>query len=135
MDIAQAIEFTREYHRAVLATVRRSGLPQLTPVTVAPGGPGVIISTRETAVKTKNIERDPRVSLCVFQDTFFGRHVQLDGTASILRMPDALEPLVEYYRSVSGEHPDWDDYRAAMVRDRRVLLEITVTDAGPSTWG
>lgn len=135
MDIAEAIAFTESNHRAVLSTRRRDGRPQLTPVTVAPGGPGVIISTRETAMKTKNVARDPAVSLCVFTDAFFGRHVQLDGTASILRLPDAMEPLVEYYRSVSGEHPDWDDYRAAMVRDRRVLLQITVTDAGPDVSG
>lgn len=135
MDVAEAIEFTRTNHRAVLSTWRRDGRPQLTPVTVAPGGPGVIISTRETAMKTKNIARDPRVALCVFVDAFYGPHVQLDGTASILHLPDAMEPLVEYYRSVSGEHPDWDDYRTAMERDRRVLLEITVTDAGPNVAG
>jgi PPOX class probable F420-dependent enzyme len=135
MNVAEAIEFTRTNHRAVLSTFRRSGLPQLTPVTVAPGEPGLIISTRATAMKVKNIERDARVSLCAFTDEFFGRHVQLDGTATILRLPDAMEPLVEYYRSISGEHPDWDDYRAAMVRDQRVVLQITVTAAGPSTWG
>lgn len=135
MDEAEAIEFTRTNHRAVLSTWRRDGRPQLTPVTVAPGGPGVIISTRETAMKTKNIARDPRVALCVFVDGFYGPHVQLDGTASILHLPDAMEPLVEYYRSVSGEHPDWDDYRTAIERDRRVLLEITVTDAGPNVAG
>jgi PPOX class probable F420-dependent enzyme len=135
MDIDEAIEFTRSNHRAVLSTFRRSGVPQLTPVTVAPGGPGVIISTRETAMKTKNVGRDARVSLCVFTDGFYGPHVQLDGTASVLRLPDAMEPLVEYYRSVSGEHPDWDDYRAAMARDRRVLLQITVEAAGPTVSG
>jgi len=135
MDIADAIAFCAANHRAVLSTRRRDGRPQLTPVTVAPGGPGVIISTRETAMKVKNIERDARVSLCVFTDAFFGPHVQLDGTASILRLPEAMEPLVEYYRSVSGEHPDWDDYRAAMERDRRVLLQITVDAAGPSVSG
>jgi PPOX class probable F420-dependent enzyme len=135
MDIAEAVAFTGSNHRAVLSTFRRSGVPQLTPVTVAPRDGLVIISTRETAMKVKNLERDPRASLCVFTDAFFGRHVQLDGRASILRLPDALEPLVEYYRAVAGEHPDWDDYRAAMVRDRRVLLEITVDAAGPTVSG
>jgi PPOX class probable F420-dependent enzyme len=136
VSIDDAIAFTREHHRAILATRRRDGRPQLSPVTVAPGAAGqVIISTRETAMKVKNIERDPHVSLCVFTDPFYGAHVQLDGAAHILRLPDALEALVDYYRSVSGEHPDWDDYRAAMVRDRRVLLQVTVEDAGPNISG
>lgn len=136
MDIAEAVAFTRSNHRAVLSTRRRDGRPQLSPVTVAPGdGDDVIISTRETAIKVKNIERDPQVSLCVFTDAFFGAHVQLDGDATILRLPDAMEPLVDYYRLVSGEHPDWDDYRAAMVRDRRVLLRIAVSAAGPNRRG
>lgn len=136
MDITEAITFTRDNHRAILSTRRRDGRPQLSPVTVAPGADGrVIISTRETAMKVKNIERDSHVSVAVFTDAFYGAHVQLDGEVDILRLPDAMEPLVEYYRSLSGEHPDWDDYRAAMTRDRRVLLQITVTDAGPNTWG
>jgi PPOX class probable F420-dependent enzyme len=136
VTIDDAVEFTKTNHRAVMATRRRDGRPQLSPVTVAPGGPGeVIVSTRETAMKVKNIERDAHVSLAVFTDAFFGAHVQLDGEASILRLPDAMEPLVEYYRSISGEHPDWDDYRAAMANDRRVLLQITVTAAGPNTAG
>jgi PPOX class probable F420-dependent enzyme len=136
VSIDDAIAFTRDNHRAVLATRRRDGRPQLSPVTVAAGGTGeVIISTRETAMKVKNIERDPHVSLCVFTDAFFGAHVQLDGEVDVVRLPDAMDGLVDYYRSVSGEHPDWDDYRAAMVRDRRVLLRIRVTDAGPNAAG
>ena len=136
VSIDDAIEFTRTNHRAVLATRRRDGRPQLSPVTVAPGAPGqVIISTRETAMKVKNVERDPHVSISGFTDAFFGAHVQLDGEVEVLRLPDAMEPLVEYYRSISGEHPDWDEYRAAMVRDRRVLLVVTVTDAGPNASG
>src|SRR3954469_23414042 len=128
ITIDEAIAFTATNHRAVLMTRRRDGRPQLSPVTVAPGDAGqVLISTRETAMKVKNIERDPHVSLCGFVDAFFGQHVQLDGTATIQRLPEALDGLVEYYRSVSGEHPDWDDYRAAMVRDKRVLLHIAVT--------
>ena len=136
MDIAEAIAFTGDHHRAILSTRRRDGRPQLSPVTVAPGGDGqVIISTRAPAMKVRNIERDPRVSLCAFTDRFFGAHVQLDGEAEILRLPDAMEPLVEYYRSVSGEHPDWDDYRRAMQDQRRVLLRIDIQRAGPDTHG
>lgn len=136
MDIADAVAFTRDNHRAILSTRRRDGRPQLSPIAVAPGDGGtVVISTRETAMKVKNIERDPRASICAFTDSWYGAHVQLDGEAAILRLPDAMEPLVEYYRSISGEHSDWDDYRAAMARDRRVLLVVTVTDAGPNVSG
>ena len=136
MTVDEAIEFTRTNHRGILSTRRRDGRPQMSPIAVAPGDAGtVLISTRETAMKVKNIERDPSVSVCVFTDGWYGAHVQLDGTATVLRLPDALEPLVEYYRSIAGEHPDWDDYRSAMVRDRRVLLRIAVTDAGPNAAG
>src|SRR5437868_2614696 len=133
MDIDEAIEFTRTNHRGILSTRRRDGRPQMSPIAVAPGAPGapgtVLISTRETAMKAKNVERDPNVSVCAFTNDWYGAHVQLDGTATILRLPDAMEPLVEYYRSIAGEHPDWDEYRAAMQKERRVLLQITVTDA------
>src|SRR5258706_5947873 len=111
VSIEEAIAFTHDNHRAILSTRRRDGRPQLSPIAVAPGPAGqVVISTRATAMKVKNIERDPRVSLCVFTDAFFGTHMQLDGEADILRLPDAMESLVEYYRSVAGEHPDSDDY-------------------------
>jgi PPOX class probable F420-dependent enzyme len=95
----------------------------------------VIISTRETAMKLKNIERDPSVSVCVFTDAFFGRWIQIDGRAEVVRLPEAMEMLVSYYRDISGEHPDWDDYRAAMVRDRRVVVRIEVERAGPDREG
>ena len=81
----------------------------------------VLISTRETAIKTRNLRRDPRASLCVFTDGFFGEWVQVEGNAEIISLPGAMDLLVDYYRLVSGEHPDWDDYRAAMVRDRRCV--------------
>ncbi|HVM10825.1 MAG TPA: PPOX class F420-dependent oxidoreductase [Acidimicrobiales bacterium] len=136
MEAAEALTFLRENHRAVLATTRRDGRPQLTPITAGVDDDGkVIVSTRETALKTKNIERDPRVTICAFTDQFFGRWVYVDGDAEIVRLPEAMDGLVDYYRRISGEHPDWDDYRAAMVRDRRVLLRITVTRAGPDRAG
>jgi PPOX class probable F420-dependent enzyme len=136
VEAAEALTFLRENHRAVLATTRRDGRPQLTPITAGVDDDGkVIVSTRETALKTKNIERDPRVTICAFTDQFFGRWVYVDGDAEIVRLPEAMDGLVDYYRRISGEHPDWDDYRAAMVRDRRVLLRITVTRAGPDRAG
>lgn len=136
MDIDEATEYVRTHHQAVLATLKRDGSPQLSPVTAGVDGEGrVIISTRETAYKVRHVRRDPRVWLCAFPDGFYGQWAQIAGTAEILELPAAMEPLVDYYRGISGEHPDWDDYRAAMERERRVLLRVTVTKAGPAVSG
>jgi PPOX class probable F420-dependent enzyme len=136
MDLERAREFLRAHHRAVLATTRSDGRPQLSPVTVGVDDAGrVLISTRETAIKTKNLARDPQASLCVMNDQFYGEWIQAEGTAEIVRLPGAMELLVDYYRRVSGEHPDWDDYRSAMVRDKRVIVAITLTRAGPDRSG
>ena len=125
MQLDRARDFLRANHRAVLATTRADGRPQLSPVAcgVDPAG-RVIVSTRETAVKTRNLRRNPLASLCVFTDAFFGGWVQVEGQAEIVSLPEAMELLVDYYRRISGEHPDWDDYRAAMVRDRRLVVRI-----------
>ena len=136
MDLGHAREFLRTHHRAVLATARRDGRPQMSPVLAAVDGEGkVLISTREGAIKTRNARRDPRVSLCVVNDGFFGEWVQVEGSAEIVSLPAAMELLVDYYRRVAGEHPDWDDYRAAMERDKRVIMRITITRAGPDVSG
>lgn len=136
MQLERAREFMRVNHRAVLATRRSDGLPQLSPVTVGVGADGrVLISTRETAMKTKNLARDPSASLCVLNEGFFGEWVQAEGTAEIIHLPEAMDLLVDYYRRVSGEHPDWDDYRNAMRRDHRVIVAITLTRAGPDRSG
>lgn len=136
MDLEHAREFLRVHHRAVLSTTRSDGRPQLSPVTAGVGDDGrVLISTRETAVKTKNLARDPHASLCVLTDRFFGEWIQAEGTAEIVRLPAAMDLLVDYYRRVSGEHSDWDDYREAMRRDLRVIVAITLTRAGPDRSG
>jgi PPOX class probable F420-dependent enzyme len=136
MDIAAALAFIRTNHRAVLATIRRDGSPQLTPVTVSVDSDDmVVVSSRETAAKVKNLRRDPRAWMTVMNDGFFGDFVQIEGQVTIVGLPDAMDGLVEYYRSVSGEHPDWDDYREAMVRDQRVLIKIEVSRAGPTFMG
>lgn len=136
MDLDRARDFLRRHHRAVLATTHPSGRLQLTPVTIGVDGDGrAMVSTRETARKTRNVARDPRVSLCVITDAFFGEWVQVDGVAEVVHLPEAMELLVDYYRQISGEHPDWDDYRAAMESERRVLLQIRVTRAGPDQHG
>jgi PPOX class probable F420-dependent enzyme len=136
MDVQAAREFVRANHRAVLATRRRDGYPQLSPVTVGVDDEGyVVISSRETAMKVKNLQRDPHASLCVMKDGFFGEWAQVEGTAEIVSLPAAMDGLIDYYRHLSGEHPDWDDYRAAMERDRRVLVRITIERAGPDQSG
>ena len=136
MDIPQAVDFLRAHHRAVLATTRSDGSPQLSPVTVGVDADGLLtISTRETAVKTRNLRRNPRAYLCAFTDRFFGDWVQVSGTVDIVSLPEAMDGLVEYYRSISGEHPDWDEYRQAMTDQRRVLVRITPTAAGPNISG
>ncbi len=136
MELERARAFVRENHRAVVSTRRADGQPQLSPVVCGVDADGMItVSTRETAMKVKNLRRDPRVSLCVLNDGFFGDWIQVDGTADIVSLPEAMELLVEYYRSLSGEHPDWDEYRAAMERDQRVLVRIDIERAGPDRSG
>ena len=136
MEIDEAIEYVRGNHHAVLATLKQDGSPQLSPVTAGVDGDGrVIISTRQTAYKVRHVRRNPRVWLCVFPDGFYGRWVQLEGTADIVELPEAMDGLIGYYRDISGEHPDWDDYRAAMEREQRLLLRIAVSKAGPTVSG
>ena len=136
MDPQQVREFLRAHHRAVLATTRADGRPQLSPVTATVDDQGrILVSTRETAVKARNLARDPRASLCLLTDGFFGEWMQAEGTAEIVHLPEAMDLLVDYYRRISGEHPDWDDYRSAMRRDRRVMVRITISRAGPDTSG
>jgi PPOX class probable F420-dependent enzyme len=136
MDPEQARDFVRSNHRAVLSTFRSDGRPQLSPVTAVIDGAGrVAVSTREPAVKVRNLRRDPRVSLIAFTDAFYGDWVQLDGTAEIIPQPEALELLVDYYRLAAGEHPDWDEYRQAMIDQNRVLVRFAVERAGPNVTG
>ena len=136
MDLDRALDFIREHHHAVMQTYRRDGSPQMSPIACNVDADGlIVVSTRETAMKVKHLTRDPQVAICVLSDGFFGEWVQIEGTAELVHLPEAMDGLVEYYRRVSGEHPDWDDYRAAMVRDRRVLVRITVTRSGPNRSG
>lgn len=135
MEIAKAQEFLRTHHRAVFHTRRKDGSPQMSPVSVGLADDGrAVVSTREGAAKTRNARRDARVAVCVLNDAFFGEWVQIEGTAEVISLPEAMDGLVAYYRSISGEHPDWDEYRRAMTAERRVLVAITIERAGPD-WG
>ena len=123
----EARAFLTDHHYAVLSTFRSDGRPQLSPVTVGVDAEGrVIISTVEATAKCRNLRRDPRISACVFSPGFFGPWVSVEGTAEIVERPEAVELLVDYYQRISGDHPDWDDYRRAMVADRRVLVRFQI---------
>ena len=135
MDLDTARDFVRGHHRAVLAT-RDGDRIQQSPVLVGVGDDGrLLVSTRETAYKTKNLRADPWVQLCVLNDGFFGDWLYVEGDAEVVSLPDAMDGLVEYFRGINGEHDDWDDYRAAMERERRVLVRITPRRAGPDHSG
>jgi PPOX class probable F420-dependent enzyme len=135
MDLEDARAFMRENHRAVLATRRSDGIQQ-SPVIVAVDGEGrAIISSRETAIKVKNLRRDPWAQLCVFTDRFFGPWIYAEGRAEIVSLPEAMDPLIDYYMRFPGENPDWDDYRERMRREQRVLIRIRLDRAGPDRQG
>jgi PPOX class probable F420-dependent enzyme len=132
----EAREYVRNNHRAVLVTHRSDGL-QTSPVTVGVDDDGkIVISSRETAYKVRNLRRNPYATMCVFSDRFFGDPwVQIEGNTEIVSLPEAMEGLIDYYRGISGEHPDWDDYRRAMKEQRRVLLRVSLDRVGPQRAG
>jgi len=136
MNRDDALEFVSKNHRTVLVTRKANDGLQTSPVTVGIDGDGyVVISSRETAFKVRNLRRDPRATLCVFSDTFYGKWIQIDGAADLISMPDAMERLVDYYRRISGEHPDWDEYRSAMQEDKRLIIRISIDKVGPKKEG
>ncbi len=124
MDITAALAFAAQHHRAVLTTRRASGDLQSSPVNSGVLDGAVVVSSRAMLAKVVNLRRDPRASLLVFTDAFYGSWVQIDGRAEIVDQPAALPLLDEVYRTIAGEHPDWADYRAAMIRDRRVVIRV-----------
>jgi PPOX class probable F420-dependent enzyme len=136
VDRSTVLDFLRPRHRGLLVTRRSDGGPQLSPVTCGLDAQGrIVVSTYPGRAKTRNARRDPRVSMCVLSEDWDGPWVQVDGTAEVLDMPDALDGLVDYYRGISGEHPDWDDYRAAMARQDKSLIRIDIQRWGPIATG
>jgi PPOX class probable F420-dependent enzyme len=136
VDREALLEFVRPRHHGLLATVRSSGRPQMSPVTCGVDGEGrIVISTYPERVKARNLRRDERVSICVLSDGWDGPYVQVDGHAEVLDMPEALEGLVEYYRCIAGEHPDWEEYREAMRRQDKSLIRIHIEEWGPIATG
>jgi PPOX class probable F420-dependent enzyme len=127
----ELLDFIRPRHHAIVMTIRKDGRPQASPVTCGVDEAGrIVIATYPERAKTANARRDSRVSVLFLSDDFGGAWVQVDGTAEVLDVPDAVEPLVDYFRSISGEHPDWDEYREAMVEQGKSLLRVT-----PERWG
>ncbi|URN11750.1 PPOX class F420-dependent oxidoreductase [Streptomyces radiopugnans] len=136
VGLDELLDFVRPRHRAVLLTRRADGSPQGSPVSCGVDGAGrIVVSTYPERAKARNARRDPAVSVIVLSEDFDGPWVQVDGTAEVLDVPEAVEPLVEYYRAIAGEHPDWDEYREAMVRQGKSLLRITPVRWGPVATG
>ena len=136
VDLAGLLEFVRPRHKVLLTTFRADGGLQTSPVSAGVDVQGrVVISTYPQRAKVANARKRPQVSLLVLSDDFNGPWVQVDGTVEVLDLPEAMEPLVDYFRSISGEHSDWDDYRAAMTRQGKALLRVTPTRWGPVATG
>ncbi|MBD0739039.1 PPOX class F420-dependent oxidoreductase [Streptomyces sp. CBMA29] len=131
VTLDELLEFVRPRHRAILLTTRSDGSPQASPLTCGVDDSGrIVVSTYPERAKTRNARRDPRASLVILSDEWNGPWVQVDGTAEVIDSPESVEPLVEYFRNISGEHPDWDEYRSAMVRQGKSLIRVS-----PERWG
>jgi PPOX class probable F420-dependent enzyme len=136
VDLDAARTFLREHHRGVLATRGGDGGIQQSPVLANVDAEGrAIISSRETAYKVRNLRRDPWAQVCAFTDAFFGPWLFVQGDAEVVSLPDAMDPLIDYYERFPDENPDWDDYRARMQREQRVLIRIQIERAGPDRQG
>jgi len=136
VDLEGLLEFVRPRHHMVLMTTRSDGRPQASPVTGGVDRQGrLVVSTYPERAKTANTRRDRRVSIVVLSDDFGGAWVQVDGDGEVIDPPDSVEPLVEYYRCIAGEHPDWDEYRRAMVEQGKSLIRVTPTRWGPVATG
>jgi PPOX class probable F420-dependent enzyme len=136
LDRGALLEFIAPRHQMILLTRRRDGGPQASPVTAGVDDAGrIIVSSYPERAKVRNLRRTADCSVLVLSDDFDGAWVQVDGTAEVLDLPAAMEPLVDYYRAISGEHPDWDEYRAAMTAQGKSLLRISPTRWGPRAAG
>ena len=130
------LDFVRPRHCAIIITARSDGSPQASPVTCGVDSAGcIVVATYPSRAKARNARRDPRVSVVVLSDDFGGPWVQIDGDAEVIDVPEAVEPLVSYYRAIAGEHPDWAEYRAAMLRLGKSLLRVTARRWSPVATG
>jgi PPOX class probable F420-dependent enzyme len=136
VTLQELLDFVRPRHRAILLTTRTDGLVQGSPVTCGVDDSGrIVVSTYPERAKTRNAKRVPRVSLIVLSDDWDGPWVQVDGAAEVIDVPDSVEPLIEYYRNIAGEHPDWDEYRTAMIKQGKSIIRVTPEQWGPVATG
>ncbi|QYF72222.1 PPOX class F420-dependent oxidoreductase [Cryobacterium sp. PAMC25264] len=136
VPLSEMLAFVRPRHRMLLATTRSDGRPQMSPVSGGVDDEGrIVISSYPSRAKTRNAERDPQTSVLVLSDEWDGAWVQVDGTAEILHMPEAGDGLVDYFRCIAGEHPNWDEYREAMMLQNKSLIRITPTRWSPVSSG
>lgn len=138
VDRDRLLDFVRTRHHLVLVTTRADGRPQLSPVTGGVDADGrIVVSTYPDRAKAVNLRRNPAASVLVVSDKWDDAWVQVDGTAEVLDMPsaDAEDGLVEYYRCIAGEHPDWAEYRAAMRKQGKSLIRIEIGSWGPIATG
>jgi PPOX class probable F420-dependent enzyme len=136
VDMRELLKFVRPRHKMVLTTIRSDGSLQSSPVTGGVDTQGrVVIASYPQRAKCANIRRNPTASVVILSDDFNGAYVQVDGDAEVIDLPDALEPLVDYYRVIAGEHPDWSEYRRAMVEQDKCLIRITLRRWGPVATG
>jgi PPOX class probable F420-dependent enzyme len=136
VELGELLDFVRPRHKLLLVTTRTDGRPQISPVSGGVDDAGrIVVSTYPGRAKTRNAERDPRVSVLVLSDDFNGPWVQVDGEAEVLHMPAAADGLVDYFRCIAGEHPDWDEYREAMRIQDKSLIRVTPTRWGPIATG
>lgn len=132
----EMLDFVRQRHKATLITTRRNGRPQVSPVACGVDGEGrMVVATYPQRAKAANLRRDPRVTVLVHSDDWDGPYVQLDGVAEVIDLPDSVEPLVDYFHSIAGEHPDWVEYRQAMRDQGKSLIRVTIESWGPIAAG
>lgn len=136
VELPALLDFVRTRHRHLLTTRRAGGGLQTSPVSAGVDAQGrIVIATYPQRAKVANLRKNPDASLLVLSDEWDGPWVQVDGTAEVLDLPEALEPLVDYFRAIAGEHSDWDEYRSAMRKQGKALIRVTPTRWGPIATG
>ena len=135
MEIADAQKFIKDNHRACIAVRQKDGWPQMTLVTPGIDAAGrVILTSRGTTYKVKHLRRDPKVSMLIFGEQFSGsKFVQIHGSAEIVDLPQAMDGLIDWYKTVRGEHKNWEDYKKQVTDEKRVLIRINIEKVGPQS--